>query len=130
WAEMYSLATHDIIQQGGSRRGALMLMLWDWHPDIEEFITVKQDLSRINGANLSVCVSDGFMEAVKNDGDWDLVFPDLDDPEYDSKWDGILAHWKALGKKVVVKKTIKARELWDLICKAAWASAEPGLVFM
>lgn len=130
WAEMYSLATHDIIQQGGSRRGALMLMLWDWHPDIEEFITVKQDLSRINGANLSVCVSDKFMEAVKKDADWDLVFPDLDDPEYDEKWDGILDHWLALGKKVKHFKTVKARYLWDLICQAAWRSAEPGLVFM
>lgn len=57
WAELFSVATKDIIQQGGTRRGALMLMLWDWHPDIEEFITVKRDLSRINGANLSVCVS-------------------------------------------------------------------------
>jgi len=75
WAELFSVATKDIIQQGGSRRGALMLMLWDWHPDIEEFITVKQDLTRINGANLSVCVSDAFMDAVKNDRDWDLVFP-------------------------------------------------------
>ncbi len=130
WAEMYSLATHDIIQQGGSRRGALMLMLWDWHPDIEEFITVKQDLSRINGANLSVCVSDKFMDAVKSDGDWDLVFPDLDDPEYDEKWDGILDHWLALGKKVKKQKTVKARHLWNLICEAAWRSAEPGLVFM
>jgi len=130
WAEMYSLATHDIIQQGGSRRGALMLMLWDWHPDIEEFITVKQDLNRINGANLSVCVSDAFMEAVKMDGDWDLVFPDLDDPEYDEKWDGVLDHWKKLGKKVKVYKTVKASEIWEKICEAAWRSAEPGLVFM
>lgn len=130
WAEMYSLATHDIIQQGGSRRGALMLMLWDWHPDIEEFITVKQDLRRINGANLSVCVSDKFMDAVKKNGDWDLVFPDRDDPEYDQKWDGILDHWKKLGKKVKHYKTVKARYLWDLICEAAWRSAEPGLVFM
>src|SRR3989344_2144570 len=64
WAELFSVATKDIIQQGGSRRGALMLMLWDWHPDVEEFITVKQDLTRINGANLSVCVSDAFMDAV------------------------------------------------------------------
>src|SRR3989344_3046342 len=43
WAELFSVATRDIIQQGGSRRGALMLMLWDWHPDVEEFITVKED---------------------------------------------------------------------------------------
>jgi len=130
WAELYSLATKDIIQQGGTRRGALMLMLWDWHPDIEEFITVKQDLSRINGANLSVCVSDSFMEAVKEDGNWDLIFPDLDDPKYDKKWNGIMAHWKKAGGKVKVFKTVKARYLWDLICQAAWRSAEPGLVFM
>lgn len=130
WAELYSLATKDIIQQGGSRRGALMLMLWDWHPDIEEFITVKQDLRRINGANLSVCVSDKFMEAVKKDGNWELVFPDISDPQYDEKWDGILDHWLKLGKKVKVQKRLKARYLWNLICEAAWRSAEPGLVFM
>lgn len=130
WAELFSVATRDIIQQGGSRRGALMLMLWDWHPDIEEFITVKQDLSRINGANLSVCVSDAFMEAVKNDADWDLVFPDRTDPEYDTKWDGYLPNWIAMGKKTVVHKTLKARVLWDLIAEAAWRSAEPGVVFM
>jgi ribonucleoside-diphosphate reductase alpha chain len=130
WAELFSVATKDIIQQGGSRRGALMLMLWDWHPDVEEFITVKQDLSRINGANLSVCVSDAFMEAVKNDADWNLVFPDKTDPEYDTKWDGYLPNWIARGGKVVVHKTVKARVLWDLIATAAWKSAEPGVVFM
>lgn len=130
WAELYSLATKDIVQQGGSRRGALMLMLHDWHPDIEEFITVKQDLSKINGANLSVCVSDAFMEAVKKDGDWDLVFPDLDDKNYDKKWKGDIEEWKKLGGKVKVLKTIKAKYLWDLICQAAWRSAEPGLHFL
>lgn len=130
WAELFSVATKDIIQQGGTRRGALMLMLWDWHPDIEEFITVKQDLTRINGANLSVCVSDAFMEAVEKDKDWSLVFPDLDDPEYDQKWDGDLVIWLKNGGKVKTYKTIKARKLWDLICQAAWRSAEPGVVFM
>ncbi|KKQ35366.1 MAG: Ribonucleoside-diphosphate reductase, partial [Microgenomates group bacterium GW2011_GWA2_37_6] len=130
WAELYSLATKDIIQQGGSRRGALMLMLHDWHPDIEEFITVKEDLRRINGANLSVCVSDDFMEAVKANRDWNLEYPDLDDPKYDKKWDGDLKAWKKLGGKAVVKKTVKANYLWDLICTAAWRSAEPGLHFL
>ncbi|MBI5614029.1 adenosylcobalamin-dependent ribonucleoside-diphosphate reductase [Candidatus Gottesmanbacteria bacterium] len=130
WAELFSVATKDIIQQGGSRRGALMLMMWDWHPDVEEFITVKQDLTRINGANLSVCVSDKFMEAVKADADWDLVFPDKNDPDYDTKWDGYMPNWIVLGKKPVVQKTIKARALWDLIAQAAWRSAEPGVVFM
>ncbi|MBI4008877.1 adenosylcobalamin-dependent ribonucleoside-diphosphate reductase [Candidatus Roizmanbacteria bacterium] len=130
WAELFSVATKDIIQQGGTRRGALMLMLWDWHPDMEEFITVKQDLSRINGANLSVCISDSFMEAVEKDADWPLVFPDTQDPEYDEKWDGDLEVWKSLGKKVIVHKVVKARKVWDLIAQAAWRSAEPGTVFM
>ncbi|MBI2051931.1 adenosylcobalamin-dependent ribonucleoside-diphosphate reductase [Candidatus Roizmanbacteria bacterium] len=130
WAELFSLATKDIIQQGGSRRGALMLMLWDWHPDMEEFITVKQDMSRINGANLSLCVSDKFMEAVKKDGDWPLVFPDTDDPAYDEKWDGDIEVWRSLGKKIKVHKIVKARKIWDLIAEAAWRSAEPGVVFM
>jgi len=130
WAGLFSYATHDVVQQGGSRRGATMLMLHDWHPDVEEFITVKQDLSKINGANLSVCVSDGFMEAVKKDADWDLVYPDLDDPHYDEKWDGELDSWKAQGGTVKVYKTVKAKYLWDLICEAAWRSAEPGLHFL
>ncbi len=130
WAGLFSYATHDVVQQGGSRRGATMLMLWDWHPDIEEFITVKQDLSKINGANLSVCVSDSFMEAVKQDADWDLIYPDLDDPRYDELWDGELDTWKAAGGKLKVYKTVKARYLWDLICEAAWRSAEPGLHFL
>ena len=130
WAGLFSYATHDVVQQGGTRRGATMLMLWDWHPDVEEFITVKQDLSKINGANLSVCISDGFMEAVKKDEDWDLVYPDLDDPKYDTHWNGEIDRWKKLGGKVKVHKTIKARELWNLICGAAWRSAEPGLHFL
>ncbi len=130
WAELFSVATKDIIQQGGSRRGALMLMLWDWHPDIEEFITVKQDLARINGANLSVCVSDAFMDAVKADADWPLTFPDTKDPDYDAKWDGYMPNWIALGKKPIVHKVVKAKALWDLIANAAWKSAEPGVVFM
>ncbi|MCA9371837.1 adenosylcobalamin-dependent ribonucleoside-diphosphate reductase [Candidatus Woesebacteria bacterium] len=130
WAEIFSLATKDIIQQGGTRRGALMLMLWDWHPDIEEFITVKQDLARINGANLSVCVSDLFMEAVKKDEDWPLIFPDKNDLEYDEKWDGDIQKWKEMGKKINVHKVVKARKIWDLIAKAAWKSAEPGVVFL
>ena len=130
WAGLFSYATHDVVQQGGTRRGATMLMLWDWHPDIEEFITVKQDLSKINGANLSVCISDSFMDAVKKNGDWNLIYPDLDDPKYDAKWNGEIAEWKKMGGKIKVHKTIKARYLWNLICEAAWRSAEPGLHFL
>ena len=105
WGQLYSVATGDVIQQGGSRRGALMLMLDDNHPDVEEFITVKRRPGMIEHANLSVCVSDAFMEAVANDTDWQLV------------WDG------------KVHKTVRARDLWNLICESAWLSAEPGVVF-
>jgi ribonucleotide reductase alpha subunit len=112
-SEVYDFEVDDVhlLAGGGlytsnSRRGALMLMLDDNHPDIEEFITVKKQQGMIEHANLSVCISDGFMEAVKNDENWDLI------------WQG------------EVKKTIRARHLWDLICTSAWESAEPGVVFM
>jgi ribonucleoside-diphosphate reductase alpha chain len=94
------------IYTSNSRRGALMLMLDDNHPDIEEFITVKRTAGKIEHANLSVCISDAFMQAVKDDTEWNLT------------WQG------------VIKKTIPARKLWDLICTSAWESAEPGMVFI
>jgi len=131
WASLYSTANHDVIQQGGSRRGALMLMLDDWHPDIEEFITVKEDLSKIPGANLSICVTDKFMKAVKEDKDWDLIFPDYaNEPDYDNVWNGDIDAWRDSGRKIKVYRTVRAREVWELIAKAAWKSAEPGLHFI
>lgn len=82
WGGLFSYTT-GLIEQGGSRRGALMLMINDWHPDLLDFITVKQTMGQITNANLSVCLSNGFMKAVKEDLDWDLVFPDTSDPDYD-----------------------------------------------
>lgn len=131
WAALYSTANHDVIQQGGSRRGALMLMLNDWHPDVEEFIRVKEDLTKIPGANLSVCITDKFMEAVKADRNWDLIFPDYaNTPDYDEFWDGDIDKWIESGRKVKVYKTVKAREIWNMIAEAAWRCAEPGLHFI
>ncbi len=130
WANLYSVAAHDIIQQGGTRRGALMIMLWDWHPDVEEFITVKKEQGKILGANLSVCLSDDFMKALKEDGDWDLKFPDTGYEKYRSEWDGDIRMWEKKGYPVKVYKTIKAGDLWNLICESAWTSAEPGIVFL
>ncbi|MBI2415044.1 MAG: adenosylcobalamin-dependent ribonucleoside-diphosphate reductase [Candidatus Kerfeldbacteria bacterium] len=101
---LYSFATGLIIQ-GGSRRGALMLMIDIDHPDVEEFVTVKRAMGKITNANLSVCISDSFMAAVKADQDWQL------------QWRG------------QVYKTVKARELWNLVCESAWASGEPGMMF-
>ncbi|WP_339063497.1 adenosylcobalamin-dependent ribonucleoside-diphosphate reductase [Tepidibacillus marianensis] len=129
WGGLFSYTT-GLIEQGGSRRGALMLMLNDWHPDLLEFITVKQEMELITNANLSVAVSNDFMRAVKQDLDWELVFPDTKDPEYDEIWDGNLQKWKELGKPVKVYKKLKAREIWHTIIQSAWKSAEPGIVFM
>lgn len=130
WSSLYSVATHDIIQQGGTRRGALMMMLWDWHPDIEEFITVKKAQNKILGANLSVCISDAFMKAVQKGADWQLKFPDTDFEKYRTDWDGDLQRWEKRGFPVKVYQTIPAPKLWDLICESAWSCAEPGIVFM
>ncbi len=130
WAKLYSTANHDVIQQGGSRRGALMLMINDWHPDIVNFIKAKEDGVSIPGANLSICLSDKFMDAVKSDAEWVTKFPDLDDPEYDEKWDGDIEGWEAMGKKVTTYDSYKARDIWDMICYGAWKAAEPGLHFL
>jgi ribonucleoside-diphosphate reductase alpha chain len=73
WAGLYSVATGDVIQQGGSRRGAAMLMLDDTHPDVEEFVTAKRRRGVLEYANLSVCASDRLMDAVAADSAWDLV---------------------------------------------------------
>ncbi|GAE07979.1 peptidase, U32 family large subunit [Paenibacillus sp. JCM 10914] len=129
WGGLFSYTT-GLIEQGGSRRGALMLMINDWHPDVVDFITVKQTMGQVTNANLSVCVSNDFMKAVKEDLDWELVFPDTSDPDYDELWDGDLDKWKAAGRQVIHYRTVKAREVWHTIIESAWKSAEPGVVFM
>lgn len=129
WGGLFSYTT-GLIEQGGSRRGALMLMINDWHPDLEDFITVKSTMGQITNANLSVCVSNGFMKAVKEDLEWELVFPDTTDPDYNDKWDGNLDAWKKLGKAVKPYRTVRAREVWHTIIESAWKSAEPGVVFL
>jgi ribonucleoside-diphosphate reductase alpha chain len=128
WGGLYSFVT-GLIEQGGSRRGALMLILNDWHPDIFDFINSKRQAGQIVNANISVGVSDSLMEAIEKDADWDLVFPDTSDPDYDELWDGDLDTWVAAGRKVIHYKTVKARELWNAIIESAWASAEPGVWF-
>ncbi len=128
WGALYSFVT-GLIEQGGSRRGALMLILNDWHPDVFNFINSKRQAGQITNANISVGVSDRLMEAVAADEDWQLIFPDTRDPDYDEFWDGDLNTWVASGRKVIQYKTVKARELWHAIIESAWASAEPGIWF-
>jgi len=128
WAELYSNVT-GLIMQGGTRRGALMLTMGIWHPDIIEFITVKKNNSVFTNANLSVLITDAFMEAVKYNHDWTLSFPDTSHYLYDTEWNGDLDIWKRKGFPVIDYKTVKARDLWKIIVTSAWESGEPGVLF-
>jgi ribonucleoside-diphosphate reductase alpha chain len=128
WGGLYSFVT-GLIEQGGSRRGALMLILNVWHPDVLEFINAKREMGKITNANISVGITDDFMAAVENDADWELAFPDTNDPNY-SNWSGNMGKWRERGGNVIVHKTVKARDIWNQIIGSAWASAEPGLWFV
>lgn len=212
WLDDIAQLTH-LVEQGGSRRGAQMIMLADWHPDILEFIISKMQNPRIlrylieksedeqikqlakdklkftpftaaememyetiakhknspghggfsaeiinnaevklrdggtysvqnpeflAGANISVTITDDFMEAVDNDADWPLRFPDTENyseqemADYNEKWPevGDVREWEELGYGVRTYRTIPARELWNLINICATYSAEPGIFFI
>jgi ribonucleoside-diphosphate reductase alpha chain len=129
WGSLYSFST-GLIEQGGSRRGALMLILNVWHPDVIEFINSKKESGKITNANISVGITDDFMEAVKQDKPWDLVFPDTQDPLYQKHWDGDLEKWVSMGGKVNKYKTVRAADIWENIVSSAHTSAEPGIYFI
>jgi ribonucleoside-diphosphate reductase alpha chain len=94
------------IMSAGSRRGAMMATMRCDHPDVEDFITAKSDAARLRMFNMSVLITDAFMEAVKADTAWDLLFD---------------------GK---VYRTVQARDLWDQIMRATYDYAEPGVIFI
>ena len=212
WLDDIAKLTH-LVEQGGSRRGAQMIMLSDWHPDIAEFIISKMQNPRIlryiienfddeqirtlahdklkftpftaketnmytgimnykniagnggfdesvirdaeiklrdggtysvndpeflTGANISVCITDDFMEAVKQDSDYALRFPDVERYSkeemaiYDAEWVtvGDVRKWEEMGHAVRTYRTIKARDLWKLINICATYAAEPGIFFI
>jgi ribonucleoside-diphosphate reductase alpha chain len=136
WMDVASKAVGEV-EQGGSRRGAAMFMIDDWHPDVEQFITAKWDGTKITNANVSVAVSDAFMDAVNQDAEWPLVFPDTSHAAYNSEWDGDLNSWMVKGYPIKGYRVVRARELWDLIATAAWGSndgsrsgGEPGVIFL
>ena len=106
--DLYSLVTGLISQNG--RRGALMLSLDVNHPDIEEFIDIKKDLDRVTKANISVKVTDEFMRAVINDDDFNLEFTRKETGE-------------------VIKKTVRAKDLFYKIIESNWDMGEPGMLF-
>lgn len=106
--ERYSNSTREVAQDG--RRGALMLSLSILHNDAEDFINAKMDSTKVTGANVSVKITDNFMEAVKKNKPFVQQFPiDSDNPKF--------------------TKEVKAKELWDKMMHNAWKSAEPGILF-
>lgn len=212
WLNDLAQLTH-LVEQGGSRRGAQMIMLADWHPDIVEFIISKMQNPRVlqylisqtddeqikrlaeeklkftplspaeldmyetivsfqgtdnnggfsestlkeakeklrdggtysvnqpeflTGANISVTLTDDFMEAIAQDKDWALVFPDVENytqaemVAYNTEWPdvGDVREWADKGYAIKTYRTIKARELWKLINICATYSAEPGIFFI
>jgi ribonucleoside-diphosphate reductase alpha chain len=210
WLDDIAQLTH-LVEQGGSRRGAQMIMLADWHPDIFEFVISKMqkpmilrhlaenganDIIRqlaknklkftpydavelelyksfvsssealgvtsgpkyemakkklddgglyqvnkpdfLSGANISVCFTKEFMEAVENDGMYELRFPDVENytkeemEYYNEHWHeiGDVREWEALGFGIKTYETIRAKDLWDLINICATYSAEPGVFFI
>src|SRR5690606_31951697 len=105
--KLYDAST-EVVKQGGTRRGANMGILRVDHPDIREFITCKADVTQVTNFNISVAVTDAFMQAVKNGEKYALVSP----------------------RNGEVVKYEDAREIFDLIVKGAWSTGEPGVFFI
>ena len=117
------------IAQGGTRRGANMGVLRVDHPDIEDFVTCKTDENAITNFNISVGITDEFMQAVENDGDWPLRFPDENDPSY-RNFNGDLDDALLAGMPIKTHKTIKAKSLFEKIVHQAHHNGEPGMLFL
>ncbi len=101
-------ASTDVVKQGGTRRGANMGILRVDHPDILDFIACKDDTTKITNFNISVAVTDAFMQAVETDGEYDLIHP---------------ATRRVAGR-------LRAREVWQKIIAGAWRTGEPGVFFI
>lgn len=114
------------MQSTGARRGAMMGMLRCDHPDIEEFIAAKSDPKELRHFNVSIIVTDDFMNAVKQNHEWQLVFP-TDEKTNDT----VHRRWSGSSEKIACRiiKTVKARVLWEKIISAAYQYAEPGVAF-
>lgn len=126
-------------QEGQKRRirkGAQMGVLSIWHPDIEEFITAKRVLNRLDKFNVSVGMYNVFMEKVKKveetgiDEEWELIYPITTHPQYKEEWDGNVYTWMDKGYPVKFWKTVSVKYLWNLILKSTYDYNDPGIIFL
>ncbi len=117
------------IAQGGTRRGANMGVLRVDHPNIEDFITCKTDENAITNFNISVGITDAFMEAVKKDDWWELRFPEVTKPEYKG-FHGTIEQFEEADIPLRTYKRVKARDLFDQIVLQAHHNGEPGMLFL
>jgi ribonucleoside-diphosphate reductase alpha chain len=113
----------------GARRGAMMATLRCDHPDIEEFVTAKQQPGQLRRFNLSIQVTDAFMAAVRSDAEWPLVFPAA---VSDGDGETVLREWPGEAQAVPCRviRRVRARQLWDRILQATYDYSEPGVLFI
>ncbi|WP_027410599.1 adenosylcobalamin-dependent ribonucleoside-diphosphate reductase [Anoxybacteroides tepidamans] len=117
----------SIIEQTGSRKGALMLILNDRHADILKFITCKQKPGVIQAANLSVGITEEFMKAKEKNEKWYIGYPPLEQME---NFNGDFNKWEENRGAFETYEVIPAEDIWNQIILSAWKSAEPGVVFL
>jgi ribonucleoside-diphosphate reductase alpha chain len=129
----FSNTTREVAMNG--RRGALMLSIDVRHPDVLQFATIKEDKTKVTGANISIRLNDEFMQAVENDEDYILRFPC--DNKFDPKFNAMLIDrleygeliTETMGQKKAYYKKIRAKEYWKEFIKQAKNNAEPGLMY-
>lgn len=121
--------TCEILLSTGARRGAMMGVLRCDHPDIEEFITAKENPRELRHFNVSVMVSDAFMEAIQRNVSWPLIFP-IDESEASSE-NRVYRQWGNALQPLPCRiyREVNARELWNKIIRSAYDYAEPGVLF-
>jgi len=113
------------------RKGAMLVSMSCWHPGIEEFITAKQNPGNLTKFNMSVLITDEFINAVINNKPWTLMFPSTSFEKYNDEWDGNIKKWIDKSYPVTIYKEYKnANELWDLIMTSTYNRNEPGVLFI